>query len=169
MIDNLNRSVPEVQGQLDREYYYCYGAGRVDTIKTGDTVVYVVRGEAFGKYIQNAYGQNVNVRNQDYRLRVIDPFSDLWTSKFGYPWAVGGNSKFSCLGNGGNAGAGVITDIKGGEITVNSSGKNVKLNLGGCSRFESDAEVPRVGQQLAWRGVPSSVGGYNIFSATCFD
>lgn len=51
---------------------------------------------------------------------------------------------------------------------MNKNDKLVKLNIGGCSRFEGTDNLPRVGQNLAWRGTPSNSGGYNILSATCW-
>ena len=44
LINNLNNSLPKIQNQINREYYYCYGAGKVETINTGSVVVYVVKG-----------------------------------------------------------------------------------------------------------------------------
>jgi len=79
LINNLNNSIPQIQNQINREYYYCYGAGKVEAITTGSVIVYVVKGEAFGQYIQNAYGQSVGApslrSSQDYRLQIVDPFS----------------------------------------------------------------------------------------------
>ena len=48
LVNNLKLTLPQIQSQIDREYYYCYGAGKVETINTGKVVVYVVRGQAFG-------------------------------------------------------------------------------------------------------------------------
>lgn len=44
LIDNLNKLIPNINNDINREYYYCYGAGKVDTLNVGSTVVYVVRG-----------------------------------------------------------------------------------------------------------------------------
>ena len=177
LINNLNNSIPQIQNQINREYYYCYGAGKVETITTGSVIVYVVKGEAFGKYIQNAYGQSVGApslrTSDDYRLQIVDPFSRIWTSKFGYPSAAGakGAASFSCL-NGGNAsqsGWGTISSVTNDGIIVNdANGKGVKLTVGTCSRVEATSELPRAGQTLAWRGSPSGNGGYNLHSATCW-
>jgi predicted nucleic acid-binding Zn-ribbon protein len=189
LIANLNATVPNVQAAIDREYYYCYGAGKVETVTTGNTIVYVVRGEAFGQYIDNAYGQSVRApqlrTSGDYRLQVVDPFSPVWTAKFGYPsvargrgsgsgagWTAG-SGDFSCLGSlggGSSSGSGVITGISNDGFEVkDASGKSASLRVGSCSRLESTSSLPKVGQSMVWRGAPSSNGGYNIYSGTCWD
>jgi predicted nucleic acid-binding Zn-ribbon protein len=195
LIANLNATLPNVQAAIDREYYYCYGAGKVETVTTGNTIVYVVRGEAFGQYITNAYGQSVRApslrTSGDYRLQVVDPFSPVWTAKFGYPsvargrgsgsgsgsgsgagWTAG-SGDFSCLGGlsgGSSSGSGVITGISNDGFEVkDASGKSASLRVGSCSRIESTSSLPKVGQSMVWRGVPSSNGGYNIYSGTCWD
>jgi cell division protein FtsB len=149
LIDNLNNTIPQIQNQINREYYYCYGAGKVDTVTTGSVIVYVVKGEAFGHYIQNAYGQTVSaptvVSGIDYRLQVVDPFSRIWTAKYGYPLANGartagtGSGSFSCQGgNSGSSGWGTISSVSNDGFWVNdASGKSVKLSVGTCSRVES--------------------------------
>jgi chromosome segregation ATPase len=48
LISNLTLTLPQIQNQINREYYYCYGAGKVETVTTGTTIVYVIRGQAFG-------------------------------------------------------------------------------------------------------------------------
>lgn len=188
LINNLNKSLPQIQSEIDREYYYCYGAGKVDTQQTGSVLIYIIKGEAFGQYIQNAYGQSVGApqlrTGDDYRLQLVDPFSSIWTAKFGYPsaatgpgsssWApgaVGGAGRnFSCLSNtSASTGKGTITGVANDGITIkDANGKSVKMGWSTCSRIESTTQVPQVGQSMAWRGVPSSAGGYNIYSATCW-
>ena len=141
LIANLNSSLPQIQSEIDREYYYCYGAGKVDTVKTGNVIVYVVKGEAFGQYIQNAYGQSVGApqlrTGDDYRLQVVDPFSKIWTAKFGYPSNAGSQGgNFSCLNNNsGSTGRGTISGVSADGFTVkDGAGKSVKLGFGSCSR-----------------------------------
>lgn len=194
IIDNLNRSLPTIQSQIDREYYYCYGAGKVETVTTGNTIVYVIKGEAFGQYIDSAYGQGVfapGLRTSgDYRLQVVDPFSSIWTAKFGYPTAVNvrggagsypgtgsgsgsgsGWADFSCLSGSGSAssGRGTVTSVSNDGIVINdANGKPVTLRVGSCSRIESTTSLPKAGQNLAWKGVPSSKGGYNLLTGTCW-
>lgn len=188
IVENLNRIIPNIQSEIDREYYYCYGAGKVQIETTGSTLVYIIKGEAFGQYIDNAYGQRVAApglrTGADYRLKVVDPFSAIWTSKFGYPNAVGGATRggagagagaagfksFSCLPTGStSSGSGVINKISGTGIEIkDAKGNNVSLNIGACSRMESTTSVPQVGQNLVWRGAPSSNGGFDLFGATCY-
>lgn len=175
IIDKLQSSVPQIQSEIDREYYYCYGAGKVDTLTVGNTIVYVVKGEAFGTYVDNAYGQSVGApqlrTSGDYRLQVVDPFSRAWTSKFGVS-AGGAGGDFSCFNGSGSSssGRGRIQSVSNSGFQVlDANGKSVNLRIGTCSRIESTSEFPAVGQTLAWRGVPSSAGGYNIYSATCWN
>jgi hypothetical protein len=123
LITNLNGILPTVQAAIDREYYYCYGDGKIQVETTGNTLVYVVRGEAFGQYIETAYGQGVNAptirSSSDFKLQVVDPFSRIWTSKFGFPSVTkgsqgGSSGDFSCLGgipSGSSNGRGVISAI----------------------------------------------------------
>lgn len=178
IIDKLQSSVPQIQSEIDREYYYCYGAGKVETVTTGNTIVYVVKGEAFAAYVDTAYGQSVGTpqlrTSGDYRLQVVDPFSRAWTSKFGFPWAQGAasGSDFACWNsaNSSSSGRGRIQSISNNGFTVlDGNGKTVSLRVGSCSRVESTSALPEVGQTLAWRGVPSSAGGYNIYTATCWN
>lgn len=187
IIDNLNKILPTIQTQIDREYYYCYGAGKVEEVKAGNQTVFVVKGEAWTQYVQNAYGQSVgpvspiatgNIRlNPDVTLNVVNPFSRTWTAKFGYPFAAGAgaagslDADFSCLGAAGAAtsGMGVISGILNDGFTVSdASGRSTKLKVGSCSRIESTSELPKVGQQMAWRGAPSAVGGYNLYTGLCY-
>lgn len=177
LVNKLNASLPSIQSEIDREYYFCYGAGKVSTETTGNTIVYVVKGEAFGTYIQSAYGQSVwapSLRTTgDYRLQVVDPFSAQWTSKFGFP-AVGSGSgsvsgNGSCFsGRGSASGRGVISSISNqGFVVKDAQGNNVNLGIVSCSRIESTTSTPSVGQTMFWAGEPSGNGGYSIRSATC--
>jgi len=168
LIGKLNSTIPSIQSEIDREYYYCYGSGKVSTETTGNTIVYVVKGEAFGTYLQSAYGQSVwapSLRTTgDYRLQVVDPFSPVWTSKFGYPAASGSGS---CLGSGSVIGQGTIAAISTTGFQVkDASGKLVSLNVAPCSRIESATSVPSVGSNVAWAGVPSNNGGNSIHTVT---
>lgn len=56
MIATLKRSIPAIQSEIDRHYYYCYGEGAVDVVQTGSVVVYIVKGERFGEYLRAQYG-----------------------------------------------------------------------------------------------------------------
>lgn len=64
---------------INRLYYYCYGLGSVKAEQRGSVLVFVAKGEAFGKYIQNAYAQVISVPKliitNDLRLQLIDPNS----------------------------------------------------------------------------------------------
>jgi len=129
IVANLTKVIPAINGDINREYYYCYGAGSVETVNTGSTVVYVVRGDSFGQYVSNLYGANLSTQfgaNDSIRLNVVDPFSPIWTSKFGLGYQSGSqggsSSEFSCLGdNSGNisTGQGRISSIQGNQVVVN--------------------------------------------------
>jgi len=175
LINKLNGTLPSIQSEIDREYYFCYGAGKVSTETTGNTIVYVVKGEAFGTYIQSAYGQSVwapSLRTSgDYRLQVVDPFSPAWTSKFGYSnvFSGSGSGLGSCFtGRGSSSGRGVISSISNtGFVVKDAQGNNVNLSINPCSRIESTTAIPSVGQTAFWAGEPSGNGGYSIKSVTC--
>ena len=70
MIKKLKDLVPTTEKEIDRHYYYCYGEGSVQVEKTGDVVVYIIKGERFGDYLHNAYGKSVAVPNlqKDYKF-----------------------------------------------------------------------------------------------------
>jgi hypothetical protein len=142
IVDNLNNNIPSINNDINREYYYCYGAGKVDTQSTGSVIVYVVKGEAFGQYLQNAYGQSVGAprltTGSDYRLQIVDPYSQVWTAKYGYPTlAENGGTGFSCISEGSmQTGSGRITSINSDSIVVSGNdGRSVSLAVGGCSRI----------------------------------
>lgn len=63
MIATLKGFIPSVQAEIDRHYYYCYGEGAVEVTQTGSVVVYIVRGERFGDYLRDQYGQGINPGN----------------------------------------------------------------------------------------------------------
>lgn len=110
-------------------------------------------------------------------LRRADIFGPVWSARYGYPFpssSMGGSDlgisgSFSCLNPGAaQKGSGVITGIGANYIEVNTGKSNQKFNLGSCSRIESTSELPTVGQNIAYIGVPSSAQGYNLYQATCW-
>lgn len=183
MVATLNRILPTVQMEIDRQYYFCYGEGAVQTTTTGGVLVYVVRGESFATYIQNAYGQTVNVvqggvRGADYQFYSTNIFAPQWTSTFGYPFVTGAfqtadnsfSGDFGCLNPSAlQSGQGKVASINGNTLNLNvSNGQTVSLHLGACTRVESATSVPKVGQNAVFKGVPSSAGGYNVYAVTCW-
>jgi hypothetical protein len=62
--------------------------------------------------------------NDSLRLNVVDPFSPIWTSKFGLGYqsgSQGSSSEFSCLGDSsGNVstGQGRISSIQGNQVVI---------------------------------------------------
>ena len=181
MIDALNKALPNIIREIDRQYYYCYGEGAVNVEETGDVVVYIVRGESFGNYLLSVYGQSVkadHLTRAQYRLHRYDIFSPIWIATFGYPMVTDAfdssdfsfNGDFTCLQpSRAETGYGKITHIEGNTVKVDRQGREEVLHLGACSRIEGVAErLPAVGQNIAFKGVPSSAGGYNIYGATCW-
>lgn len=178
MIEDLKALVPSVEEEIDRHYYYCYGEG-VDVEKTGSVLVYVVKGERVGEYLHSAYGDSVKVPalRGDVHFERVDIFGAPWTNKFGYPFvdaALAGESlefqgDFNCLSpSRSEKGYGVIKGVQSREIDVeNSDGRSLKFKLGSCSRLESSSELPQVGQNFYWSAVPSSAGGYNLYTGSC--
>ena len=66
-------------------------------------------------------------------------------------------------------GSGTVERIDSNMMVVNDNGGHkVHLNLGACSRIESTEQIPKAGQAIAFKAVPSSAGGYNLLSATCW-
>jgi hypothetical protein len=179
MIVALKEVVPSVESEIDRHYYYCYGEGSVAVEKTGDVTVYIVRGENFGNYLHNAYGQSVKVPalRGDVHFERVDIFAAAWTNKFGFPFvdtslegrdlAFGGD--FSCIESAKvEKGYGTISRIDGRHIyCTNDDGRKLKFNLGACSRLEGTWQVPKVGQNFYWSAVPSSADGYNLIAGSC--
>ena len=182
MVETLNRILPQVQFEIDRQYYYCYGDGAVTQEQSGGVLVYVVRGESFATYIQNAYGQSVvpvqgGVRAQNYMFYPVSIFDPIWTGTFGYPFVIGDFSTadntlgrdFGCLNPSAmQSGQGTIVQISGAVLHLNDNGQDIKLNLGACTRIETATRVPQVGQTAIFKGVPSLAGGYNVYAMTCY-
>lgn len=74
----MKNFVPNVQAEIDRHYYYCYGDGKVQVKNQGGVVIYIVRGEAFGNYLRSIYGNDVIApavaNNADVLLNRINIF-----------------------------------------------------------------------------------------------
>jgi predicted nucleic acid-binding Zn-ribbon protein len=178
MVERLSNLVPGIEREIDRQYYYCYGEGSVQVEQTGGVVVYIVRGESFGNYLLSVYGESVkagNVRSGDQRLYRVNIFSAAYTSKFGYPFASSAfqssdlsfNGDFSCLNHSAlRAGQGEIRSISGNRITVATAEGDIELRMGACTRVECSKLLPEAAMKIAYRGVPSFAGGYNIYGAT---
>ena len=180
MIDALKELVPTTESEIDRHYYYCYGEGAVQVEKTGGVIVYIVKGERFGHYLHSAYGKSVKVPavHGDVHFRKVDVFGAPWTNKYGYPFVdtdlrgkeLSFGKGFGCLNpSAAKKGYGTISAIEAGAIHVsNHDGRKYKFNIGACSRIESTSEVPKVGQNFYWTGVPSGADGYNLYKASCW-
>ena len=147
MIDVLKELVPTTEREIDRHYYYCYGEGSVQVEKTGDVVVYIVKGERFGDYIHSAYGKSVKVPavRGDVHFNRVNIFGAPWTNKYGYPFvdtslkgrdlAFGGD--FSCLNpSAAYKSCGTVASVDAHQIHVTShNGKGYILKVGACSRI----------------------------------
>ena len=178
MIETLQRLVPTTESEIDRHYYYCYGEGSVEVEQTGSTVVYIVKGERFGEYIQRAYGfkgPDGYSDRTEARLYKCNIYSKDWTAHFGYPevnnsyYSKGFDGVFSCLNPSRcEKGHGVVENIGSDYIEVQSNNnRKVKLHLSACSRVEATTQVPKIGQKIYFNAEPSSAGGYNLYAATC--
>ena len=170
MIARLKALIPGTEREIDRQYYYCYGDGAVTVEETGGVVVYIVRGESFGNYLLSVYGQSVKaggISAASYSFYRVDIFSPIWTAKYGFPPVIG---DFSCAASGSHvSGQGTITGISADGFTIrHSDGHEMRLHAKDCSRIESVTKLPKIGQNLAFRAVASSAGGYNIVGATCW-
>ena len=166
MLVSLRNFIPTVESEIDRHYYYCFGDGKVQVQTSGGVVIYIVRGEAFGNYLRNLYGQSVSIPqvNGDVLLNRVDIFGNNWVGAFGYPFqssALGGNDfsiggSFGCLNaNSVVTGSGTITSVGSDYIDCNTgSGEKLRFGLGACSRLESTRQLPSVGQKFYWSGVP---------------
>ena len=168
MIKKLKDLVPTTEKEIDRHYYYCYGEGSVQVEKTGDVVVYIIKGERFGDYLHNAYGKSVAVPNlqKDYKFQRVDAYGADYTSSYGYPKV---DHDFSCLSGPAYKGYGSINHIDGANIYVTAhDGAQHTLKVGSCSRLEATHKVPKVGQSIYYSAVPSGAQGYNLISGSCF-
>lgn len=147
MIASLKRSIPTVQGEIDRHYYYCYGEGSFTAEQQQGVVVYIVQGERFDEFVQRSYGRQTRNNQKELRFTSVDIFSSVWTSKFGYPFPkgnLGGDSNnfdiagsFGCL-NPSRAvnGLGRIHAINSDYIEIdNEEGYRSQLYLSSCSRL----------------------------------
>jgi hypothetical protein len=147
MISVLKELVPTTEREIDRHYYYCYGEGSVQVEKTGDVVVYIVKGERFGDYIHSAYGKSVKVPavRGDVHFNRVNIFGAPWTNKYGYPFvdtslkgrdlAFGGD--FNCLSpSAAYRSCGTVATVDAHQIHVTShNGKGYVLSVGACSRI----------------------------------
>lgn len=178
MITRLKNLIPGIEREIDRQYYYCYGDGAVTIEQTGSVVVYIVRGESFGNYLLSTYGQSLNVAVRgNVNLYRVDIFSGTWVAQYGYPFGASAftsndlslSGDFSCLNpSSAVTGHGTIRSISANSISVSTDNGPLNFRLGACSRIESATKVPRVGQNFAYRAVPSFAGGYNLYGGTCW-
>ena len=124
----------------------------------------------------------MGVNDREVRFTNIDIFGPQWTNKFGYPFpdsSLGGDSNqfdiagsFGCL-NPSQAvqGAGTIHSVGADYIEVdNATGERSSLYLSSCSRVEGTAKLPKIGQKIAYSGVPAgkSKGSINVYKASCW-
>lgn len=88
MVEDLRDLQPGVTYEINRNYYFCFGEGQVQIEQTGSVTVYIIQGNAFAGYLENAY----NVKNTSItlsgsiRLQPIDIFSNIWKTNYGNPF-----------------------------------------------------------------------------------
>lgn len=174
--------LPTIQSQIDRQYYFCYGNGKITTSTQNSTIVYIIRGDSFADYVQTGYGQSVSIDAQTLKrginMQTCSIFSSPWVSNYGQPFAMSAfsnsaesiNADFSCLNPSAlQSNQGVVQSISGRKMTIKStSGATLQLNMGACSRIEAPTDVPQVGQNAVFKGVPSGAGGFNVYALTCW-
>lgn len=156
-------------------------------------MVYIVKGERFRDYLQTNYGSNVvtvggnniSVNSREIAFQSINIFGNIWSQHFGYPFAessLGGDSNhfdiagsFNCLNpSKTQQGVGKIKGIYADYLDVEGyDGQEYQLQLGSCSRLEGSNNLPKVGQRIAYSGVPSGRGkgkakGLNLYRGSCF-
>lgn len=156
-------------------------------------VVYIVQGERFQDYLQSNYGSdivklgpNLSVNQNEVRFNTVNIFGSSWSQNFGYPFSqtsLGGDSNqfdiagsFNCLApSKSQNSAGKIKAIHSDFIDVDGfDGNSYQLYLGSCSRLEASTPLPKVGQRIAFTGVPNGkdVGkgrkAYNTYKASCY-
>lgn len=126
MIDNLKRIIPNIESEVDRHYYFCFGNGKVQVDNSGGVIVYIVRGDAFGNYLRNLYGRNIVLPaiNGDVLFNRVDIFGTPWVSAFGYPFGEAslGGSDLVLAGSFGCASS--ATTVVRGVSTITSIGAN---------------------------------------------
>lgn len=114
----------------------------------------------------------------DVTLNGVDIFSPAWTDRFGYPFpgtSLGGDSfdiagSFNCLNpSQASRGSGKIAAVGADYIDVDlQGGVRGRFHLGSCTRLEATSQLPIIGQNIAYVGVPSGADGYNLYQASCW-
>ena len=106
------------------------------------------------------------------KLREISIFNPVWKNEFGSPFAKASLTekklnlgKFNCLSpSAAETGSGKIIAIDKGSIEVeDEGGHHVSLQLGACTRLESNGKLPQTGQTLYWKGVKNNEETYNLY------
>ena len=93
-INTLRNAEPGIEREVNRQYFNCYGDGAVTIENTGNTLVYIVRGESFPGLLRNTYGieepQNgkggLREHGDDYHFYCVDIFSPTYVQEVGYPF-----------------------------------------------------------------------------------
>ncbi len=67
------------------------------------------------------------------------------------------------------SGYGTISAIESDYIySISDDGRKNKFRIGSCTRIESATQIPKVGQNFYYTGVPSGADGYNLYKASCW-
>lgn len=128
---------------------------------------------------------NLSVNAREIAFQNVNIFGNIWSQNFGYPFSessLGGDSNqfdiagsFNCLNpSKAQKGAGRIRGIYADYLDVEGyDGNEYQLQLGSCSRLEASTNLPKVGQRIAFSGVPSGRGkgkakGLNLYRGSCF-
>lgn len=183
MIKTLGNSLPKFFQQNNDIYFNCFGNGSVEAVKTGSTVVYIIRGARMFNYLNQIYnykGKGLAISDStNLRFSTVDTLGSIWANAYGAPFSDTQLSETSLYASGDfncfspsqvQPGYGIIQSIKGNAITIkDSQGKQVVLKIGACSRIEDTEAIPKPGKQIVFKGIFNEKGSeVNIYAATCF-
>lgn len=189
----MQSAIKEIKASIDFVQYRCFNA---PDIKVSTQCYQIPQTQWFsyvGQYYTNLADQirtkiAQSFKNQIVEISSINIYSDLWKQNYGSCFAqdiatkaqnyktdntFGFASDFSCSSSLGSAESksGVISNITANSVTVKGDdGNNYSLKLGSCSRFEGQGKdfVPKVGNNIVWKGAKNASSGYNLHSCTCY-
>ena len=174
-INILKNSLPGIEEEVNRQYFNCYGEGAVTVAHTGDTVVYIVKGERFPELLQNTYGIKAETgkgglrgKQDDYHFYCVDIFSEPYVKEVGYPFpeekkkpyvpekVTKFENDFDCTNQDGISGKGVIVGVSGNRYEIqaftNQKAHKYYIEVGACTVIMSTVKVPKEGMQIAYTG-----------------
>ena len=135
---------------------------------------------SFKNYIESAYSITPSTPSLSSYItfKTIDIFDSAWSQAFGLAFdeselaqthSFSFASDFNCLNPSSVvSNTGKIVKISHNFITVSlEDNSSTKLRLGACSRLESTSSLPKIGQQIYWKGnLKNNI--YEVYSASCY-